>query len=173
MIFRILCGIIIVLGFSYGGFLYAERLKKRLRHLELFCDGLSTIEFNIRYLNSPLAEAFYNAGKNCSGAVSCVFDRCAKLLAGDVGNSPEEAFCRAIDENVGNLTISNDEIDILKSFSRTLGDGDKEAEISNIKTAKIRLLSAKNDASEEIMKRVKMSRSMGVLLGLFIVIVLI
>lgn len=172
MIFRILCGIVIVSGFAYGGFAYAESLKKRIRQLSEFCDGLSMLEFNVRYMNFPMAEALLNTGKVCGGAVADIFDRSAQMLSEDIGKSPGEAFCQAIDENRKELMISPEEIDILRGFSRSLGGGDRESEINNIKTAKLRLSSAAESAEEEVRKKAGMSRGIGILLGLFIVIVL-
>ncbi len=173
MIFKVLCGIIIVFGFAYGGFCYGERLKTRLTTLQELCDSLSMLEFNIRYMNYPLRRAFEYAGKNRKSAVGEVFRRCSYFMGQSAGKSPNEAFCDALDENIKRLNISNDETEILKSFSASLGESDTEGEISNIKTAKLRLSSALDDAKEDIQKRVKMSRGLGILSGVFIVIVLI
>lgn len=173
MIFKILSGIIIVFGFGYGGFLYSENLKRRIKRLEELCDGLHMLEFNIRYMNSPLQEAFFGAGKSCGGVVGDMFLRCGDMLKNDRGLSPCDAFCMAVDENLKEMHISQDDVEILKSFAKALGEGDIESEINNIKTARLRLFSAGEDSKEETLRKIKMSRSMGFLLGLFIVIVLI
>ncbi len=173
MIIRVLCGIIIVLGFCYLGFLYAERLKKRIYQIEWFCDGLSVLAFNIRYMNYPMAEAFEYAGKNSSDVVSEIFNQCAKIMQNDRSKSAGEVFAITIDDKIKALNISKDEVEILKSFSKTLGDCDREAEINNIETAKLRLNASLADAKDDVLKKVKMSRGVGFLLGLFIVIVLI
>lgn len=173
MIFRILCGIIIVAGFTYGGFMYSERLKNRIKQLCVFQDGLTQLEFNVRYMNLPIAQALSMAGKTCGGAVEKIFTGASDIMLEGVGFSAGEAFCKAIDENRKSLDISENEVEILKSFSKTMGGGDRETEISNIKTALIRLCAAKDQAEEETLRKVKMSRAMGALLGLFIVIVLI
>lgn len=172
MILKIFCGIIAVSGFAYCGFFYAQTLKTRLLQLDGFCDGLSLLEFNIRYMNFPLSEAFFKTADTIGGVVGKVFSCFAKRLSEDCSPCPNEAFSLAIEENLGLLKISEEEIEILKSFSKTLGEGDREAEINNIKTAEIRLAAAKEDAEEEILKRVKLSRRAGVLIGLLVVIVL-
>lgn len=172
MLFKIICGIAIVLGFSYLGLSYGEKLKHRVRQLKEICDSLTILEFNIRYMNYPIVEAFYNVGQSCDGIVGQIFKCTSKFLAGNTGSSPGEAFLYALKEERGYLMITDEEIDILKSFSKTLGEGDREMEISNIKTTKARLLASVNQAEEEIGKKVKISRSMGVMFGLFIVIVL-
>ncbi len=173
MIFKILCGIIVICGCGYGGFLYSEKLKTRVYTLEELCDGLSLLEFNVRYMSYPLCRAFECSAHNRNSAVGEVFKRSALLMKNDMGITAGEAFLCAVNENFKDLNISKDEAEILKSFAKTLGQNDAEGEISNIKTAKLRLSSALEDARTEIFKKVKMSRSIGVLLGLFIVIVLI
>ena len=172
MLFKVLCGIVIILGFTYCGLSYGEKIKQRVKQLAELCDGLTLLEFNIRYMNYPIIEAFYNMGQVCNGIIGEIFKRSAQILSGKTGNMPGEAFLTAINENIGSLTITDDEINILRSFSKTLGEGDKEMEISNIKTAKARLSASMSQAEEEIGKKVKISRSMGVMLGLFVVIVL-
>ena len=172
MIFRIICGVIIVTGFTYFGYLYSEKQKDRLRQLSSFCDGLSMLEFNIRYMNFPMSVALSKSGESCSCAVKEVFKRAAEILGSEKGYSPGEAFCQGLEENKARLNISKDEIEILKSFSSSLGEGDKNAEITNISAAKTRLLASGNDAKDEINKKAKASRGISPLIGLFIVIVL-
>ncbi len=172
MLFKLLCGIVIILGFTYCGLSYGEKLKRRVTQLAEICDGLTLLEFNIRYMNYPIVEAFYNMGQSCNGVIGGIFKRSSQILAGNTGNTPGEAFLKAVNENISNLMLTNDEIHILKSFSKTLGEGDREMEISNIKTAKARLAASMSQAEEEIGKKVKIGRSMGVMLGLFVVIVL-
>lgn len=172
MIFRGICAIIVVLGFGYGGFLYAESLKKRTEQISAFYDSMTMLEFNVRYMNYPIREAFLNTGKSCMGVVKEIFEESAGILAENQGVSPGTAFCEAIDGKRDELKLKNDEIEILEAFSKTLGEGDVETEVKNINTVKIRLSSAQEKAEEETAKSVKLSRSLGVLLGVFTVIVL-
>ena len=173
MIFRIFCSAVIIIGFGYGGFVYSERFSGRLKQLTEFYDGLSQLEFNVRYMNYPVSEAMKQAGSVCGGAAKKIFTETAETLAKNYGITVENAFCTSIDKNRLELNISEEEIEILKSFSKTIGSGDRAAEISNIETAKLRIFAAGEDAKEDIRKKVKMCRSMGFLLGLFLAIVLI
>lgn len=170
--FRLFCGIIVVLGFSYMGYLYSERQKDRLRQISSFCDGLTMLEFNIRYMNLPIAEALEKTSDNCEGVVKTVFCKAAGILKSDTAYAPGESFCKALDECKNTLCISSDEVEILKSFSKTLGEGDSDTEVKNIQAAKIRLSAALTDAAEEVKGKTKVARGISTLIGLFIVIVL-
>ncbi len=173
MIFRIFCSAVIIIGFGYGGFVYSERFGSRLKQLTEFYDGLSQLEFNVRYMNYPVSEAMEQAGSVCGGAAKKVFTAAAEFIAENCGITVEAAFCKAMDKNRAELNISDEEAEILRSFSKTLGSGDRAAEISNIETAKLRIFAAREDAKDDVRKKVKMCRGMGFLLGLFLVILLI
>ncbi|MBE7011563.1 MAG: hypothetical protein E7415_02700 [Ruminococcaceae bacterium] len=171
--FRIICGCIIVLGFTYIGRLYAEREKSRLAQLDAFCDGLNMLEFNIRYMNFPMAEAFKRVAEGCSQPIKAVFEEASRIMSEEYEVSSGEAFCRGIDKNKNKMTLSYDEMEIVKSFALSLGKGDRKAEIVNIESAKVRLSASCQDAKEEVNKKVKMTKSISTLAGILIVIVLI
>ncbi len=173
MIFKVILSAIIVLGFGYIGYLISERQKDRLRQLASFSDGLTMLEFNMKYMNYPIANALESASENCEGVVKKIFFETGALLKDNYGSSPGEILSKKIDENINLLCISNDEISILKSFSKTLCEGDKNTEIINIQAAKTRLVSAQKDATEEVNRKAKVTKSISLLAGLFVVILLL
>jgi hypothetical protein len=85
----------------------------------------------------------------------------------------EELRLEKIEENKKLLCLSSDEIGILRSFSKTLSEGDVGTEIKNIEAVKTRLDSAQNDAADEVNKKAKATKSIGLLAGVFIVILLL
>lgn len=172
MTMRILCAAVIIIGFGYGGIMLSEIFKNRIRSLSGFCDGLSQLEFNIRYMNFPLCEAFSRSGSTLSGVVREVFEDTSALMIQKRESPPGEAFCRSIENKMRELRITRDEQEILESFSKGMGEGDREKEISNIKTAIVRLSAAKSDAEDDVLKKVKLCKKAGFLIGAFAVIAL-
>lgn len=172
MILRIFCAAVIVFGFAYMGRLYAQKEKSRLVQLNSFCDGLNMLEFNIRYMSFPMYEALKKAGECCTEPVKSVFDYSSVILSGGTEYSSGEAFLKSVEENRNKITLSNDEVEILKSFAASLGKGDRESEIVNIQAAKTRLSASCLEAGEEVNKRAKAAKGISTLTGLFIVIVL-
>ena len=171
--FRIMCGAIIILGFTYLGRLLAEKEKSRITQLNSFCDGLSMLEFNIRYMSFPMGEAFGKAAECCLEPVRNVFEESAESLESGYEMSSGEAFCQGMERNKAKITLSEAEVDILKSFALSLGKGDKISEIANIQAAKVRLTASCKEAVEEVNKKVKMIKGISTLVGIFIVIVLL
>ncbi len=169
---RVLCGIIIILGFAYLGRMCAEKEKSRLFQLDSFCDGLNMLEFNIRYMSLPMYEALEKAGECCIEPVKSVFATASEALCGEDSISSGEAFCRGVEKHRSGITLSEDEIEILKSFSLSLGRGDRESEIVNIQAAKIRLSESCRDARDEINRKAKAVKGISTLIGVFVVIVL-
>ena len=81
----------------------------------------------------------------------------------------ERALHRFSDE----LFLTCDDIGVLLDFSKNLGSGDRSCEKNNIRHALSRLKIAEDEAREVAVRNEKMCRGLGLLAGVFVVIVLI
>lgn len=171
MIFRIFCGLIIVTGFVYLGRIRANGEMERLYQLNSFCDGLNMLEFNIRFLSLPMEEALKRAGECCIEPVRNIFENSSEILRSEkclIG----EAFLKSLKNSSHSVFLSNHELEILKSFARSLGKGDRECEIVNIQAAITRLSASETDAVYEVEKKAKAIKGISTLAGLFTAIIL-
>jgi len=164
---------LVLLGCGYLGILFASSYKRRVSQLTEFGQVLHQLEFDIDFLNIPLAESLEKISKNCSGGVRDIIfyvkerltnDRCI-----DMQKIWERGFVRFREE----IFLSIEDQKILTDFAKNLGAGDRNSEKNNIKMTTARLKIAEEEAREIAKTNVRMYRGLGILAGVFIVIVLI
>ena len=173
MFLRIIACALIVAGCTYIGIMFAARSKKRVVQLGEFKKALNQLEFDIDFLNITLAESFDKLANNSEGTFRRVFSQIAGSVRKNRCQSMAMVWKYAIQKYRDEIFLSDDEINIIIDFSKNLGSGDREKEKNNIKLATMRLSVAESEAREETNKNAKMYRGLGVLSGLFIVILLI
>ena len=83
-----------------------------------------------------------------------------------------ELWKKAFERFESRLNLTTEDKKIILDFSKNLGCGDCTREKNNIKAALMRLKVAEDDARAMASKNVRMYRGLGVLVGIFIVIVL-
>ena len=71
------------------------------------------------------------------------------------------------------LTLSDADIEILHGFAGKLGSGDRDSQVQNIRAAMIKLKASEDEAAEVARRNGRLCKGLGVLAGVFLVIVLI
>ncbi|MBR5614163.1 MAG: stage III sporulation protein AB [Clostridia bacterium] len=170
---KLITGAVVLAGCAALGMFFASGFRRRVQQLVELENVFAQLEFDIDYLSIPLDESFEKAAKNSCGAISEMFlyitDRLRKNRCCDM----QMVWKRAIDRSKDDLFLSDDDKRILTDFSKTLGSGNKEKEKNNIKMTLMRLKLAEDEARTAAECNVKMYRGLGILTGVFIVIVLI
>lgn len=172
MLRLIVCGTIIA-GCGYLGLILADRYKRRVAELEDLQNILSELEFDIGFMNLPIGEALVRCSDAANGGIRDVMMYVCDRLSEDRCRDMHSLWKRALDRFGQELCLTQDDQKILIDFAKNLGSGDCANEINNIKMASARLAVAESDARELAKQNVKMYRGLGLLAGIFIVIVLI
>lgn len=173
MTIQLMSGGAIIIGCAYLGILLAASFKKRVRQLAEFRNVLAQLEFDIDFRCIPLSESLKNMGKNCQGAVRDVLLYISERLSEDRCVNMQKLWSRAINRFKYELFLTEEDIEIILIFSKNLGSGDCSQEKNNLKMASARLKMAEDEALEIAKRNVKMCRGLGILAGIFIVIVLV
>lgn len=168
----ILASAIIILGSAYIGITYASKFEIRVSQIEAFICALKMLEFDISFLKLPLSDSFERISKNQSGAVKKIFSYLAKELEEKKSINSGTLFRRAVEKFKNELLIGENEENVLIEFSDNLGSMNMENEVENIKSAYTKLKFYEAEARELAKKNVKMYRGLGLLTGIFIVLVL-
>lgn len=168
---KILASAAVVLGGGYIGLLLASTLDIRVRQLEQFRLAIEQMGFSISFLKLPVAEAFCGAAKSRSGAVGRILSGAASEIS-ENRLSPAVALERSVQRNRSSLCVGEEELDILSEFAASLGRGDAESELSNINAACARLKIAQAAAEGERDQKGRMWRGIGLLCGMFAVVML-
>lgn len=159
--------IAIVISTSLYGISKSDRLKKRCDELNLINHMLEDFIIEISFKALPLFEIVKTLKKKP------MYKKLTLLT--NVDCSLEKPFYRAWEESIDSMqsSLEKNDIVLLKSFGATLGKSDINGELSNIEIFKSDFLKLETKAIEEYSKKSKLYRSLGVLSGVFISIMLI
>ena len=164
--------IMILGGCSALGMFFAAGFRKRVNQLTEFENAFVQLEYDIGYLNIPLDEAFEKLSKSTESIISDIFKYISYRLNKNKCCDMYKVWKRAIEWSSYDLYLSNADKQILLDFSKTLGQGNSEKEKNNIKLTLMRLKIAQSEAQSAAITNVKMYRGLGILVGIFIVILL-
>ncbi len=172
MSIRYIASGIILLGFGYMGMLFAGRYKTRVRQLELLQNAMTQLDHDIDFLNIPLSESFLRIANSGEGVLRELFLYVSNRLSQSPGCDMQKLWQRAMSKYDSCLALTAADKQIIVDFSKMVGSGNREKEKNNIRVTAMRIELALTEAKTEAQKNVKMYRGLGVLMGVFAVIVL-
>ncbi|GAB7386820.1 stage III sporulation protein SpoIIIAB [Bacillaceae bacterium] len=147
---------------------YADR-PKQLRQLQI---GLQHLETEIVYGSTPLHQALRRISRRLPGVVGELFCAAAVNLAGRDGASVRECWEDAVNKVWHKTALRQGDKEILLQFGHTLGLTDKEDQQKHVRLAMMNLHSEEEQARTEQRKYEKMCKSLGVLGGILVVILM-
>ena len=157
----------IFLTSSVIGFLTSKKYEERVNELKDFKNALNIFKTKVKFTYEPIPEIFEEISKNIQSKPGKIFKLASlnmKLAtAGDAWNM-------AVDTDI--LNINQEDRDVLKNLSKLLGQTDIEGQISQIDLTSNFLDKQINKAEKEKARCEKLYRTMGMIIGLAIVIIL-
>ena len=165
-------GALLIIGSSimWGAYM-ASKSYFRLRDLREMKRAFGILISEIDYIQSPLQEAAENIAAKCSPPINGIFKEFSKGLSGKV--NIWELWSEIIEASKKDSYFREEDLEIFKSFGKTLGYLDREMQIRNIEM-QIDYISQKSDELEETWEKSrKMYLSLGALGGAMTVILLI
>jgi stage III sporulation protein AB len=163
--------IFIIIATTWAGFEAAKHLSARTRQLRQLKVALQSLEAEIMYGHTSLIVASQNISKQLPNPLSQLFETFAtKLIKGhtSVKGAWEESL-----EDVWRFTaFKQGEYEVLKQFGETLGQHDRISQQKHIKLALSHLEREEADAIDRQNRYERMMKSLGVLTGLLLIILL-
>lgn len=153
------------------GYTYSNRLQKRSTVIKQISYGLQILESEIVFGLTPLQVAFDKISKQISHPASLLFKETSELVQihSDIRVSVENALTN-LDKI---LPMDAEEKSVVLQLATSLGKYDAGSQQLHIRNAIINLERIHLDAVENFVKYGKMSRYLGMLTGLLIVILLL
>lgn len=154
------------------GFEKSNQFNKRPRHIRQLKNALQILEAEIIYSQSSLREAFNTISKQIPTPLNLFFQN----LEGDMERDDFElnhAWTVGVNQLLVDSSLGKNEAEILKQFGRTLGQHDFIQQQKHIKLTLHHLERELEESRAEQLKYSKLSKSLGILSGLFIVLLLI
>jgi len=154
----------------YIGNLKASKYINRLKELISIKSALNILENKIKFTQSPLKEIFKQISENCSEKnIKNIF----QVLVTDTKQNINlhKSWEDTINKIESNLNAEDKKI--LIDMGKILGSTDVGGQVSNIKITSSFIDRQKEKAEKEKEKNVKLFRTLGIVSGLTIIIILI
>lgn len=173
MIFKFIGGIMVMLSSSFLGYVLSRDCARRPQEIRELQSLLQMLENQISFMSEILSDAFENICRNSSSNVAVFFDATAGCLKSERNVDAGGAWERAVRENSRKTALSREDLGILYSFGKMLGSSDLEGQIKNIRLTRGQLELQEKKAEEYRRKNERMYKSLGVLGGIAVVIILL
>jgi stage III sporulation protein AB len=170
---KILACIIIIASSTAIGFNYAESFKKRTKQLNELERCVNQLQNDMIYTRTPLPEAIFSTAQKSIYPIKNIFEEVSSLLFSNAVDSVYEAFCKSLTDKKENISLKEEDIDVILDLAKTLGECDIEGE-KRIFSLTLNSLKKQLKNSELSMNNnVKMYRYLGFSLGTMVAIMLI
>lgn len=153
------------LGIASGG---CKRLKERVQTLERLEDLLAVFSGEVRYGMRPLPQLFERLGRMEGGAGFAAASREMELRD---GRGAGECFCAGMKE--GYPDLPGEDLCVLLTLGEGLGVCDGETQCRQIDAVRERLGVQCEKARETAMKNTRLYQGLGLLGGLFFILLLL
>lgn len=169
---KIIGAIFIIVATTWTGYEASRHLNERPRQLRQLKSALQSLEAEIMYGHTPLHEASRRLSAQLSKPLSWFFESFAKKLTNSE-TTVKSAWEDSLKEVWKLTAFKQGEYEIMKQFGETLGRHDRISQQKQILLALTHLEREEADACEKQAKYEKMVKSLGLLSGILLVILLI
>lgn len=173
MILKIIGAVIIVLSSTLIGFFYSRKEEYRINDLNEMKRAFTILISEIEYASNSLPESMINISNKTENPISKILIDFVENLNKKDGQTIQQLWTEAVIKNKNDTYFIDEDLENIKSFGSTLGYLDRNMQINNINIM-IDYINKKTDTLSEIsIKNKKMYRSLGILGGMIIAIILI
>jgi stage III sporulation protein AB len=172
MLFKIIGGSFIIIASSLLGYALARDCSRRPNELRNLQAMLQMLENEIVFMSNLLSVAFQNISKSIKSPVAEIFSDTVNNL-NNSNMTASEAWALSVKENMSKTSLNNEDREILISFGKMLGNSDSEGQIKNIRLSLNQLKLQEQKAEESRKKNETMYKTLGVLGGIALVIMLL
>lgn len=170
---KLILSLIIILSTASIGYILAYRYVQRIQQLKNLYVSFQLLETEVIYASNSLPIAMGRVGEKSHPSIRKIFIDTYKMLYEKVGYSAEEAWSRAVNEHFIYTALNDEDKEILMDFGKNLGCTDKENQVKNFHLIYLQLKKQQQSAEGLRIKNEKMCKSLGVLIGIAIVVIFI
>lgn len=169
---KMIGAILIFCSTTWFGYEAAKRYINRTKQIQSFRQALQTLEAEIMYGHMPLGEASQKIAEQLKEPISIHFLLFARKLV-DETYTVKKAWKESLNEIWHLTALKKAEYEILAQFGENLGRHDRQTEQKQIMLTMTHLKREEDDARDMQTRYAKMYRSLGVLSGLLIIVLLL
>lgn len=173
MMFKLLGSIMVLISSGFLGYVLSTDCKRRPYQLRELQSLLQMFESRISFLSDVVTEAFDMISGSSKNEVAIFFSAASEKLKADRSINAQSAWEEAVRGNIKKTALNKEDEEMLISFGKILGSSDLEGQIKNIRLTMNQLKMQEEKAEQSRRKNEGMYKSLGILGGIAVVIVLI
>ena len=154
------------------GYVKASYFAKRPQHIRQFIVALQRIETEIVYAQTPLQEAFLHVSAQVSEPFAEMFQVMSSRLQTHQGTPLCEIWKQSLQACWQHAALKKSEFEIAVQLGHVLGVSDYQDQVKHLRLAISQLQAEESEARQEQQKYESMWRSLGLLMGALIVILM-
>lgn len=170
---RILGMMMIFISCSGIGIMCSYIYKKRLEEFIEWKKGVVMLKNEINYSLTPLSEAFEIISGRVEGSIQFLFKDIGAFLQTNHLASLEKMNDMIIEKSLYNSCFNQNDKKLIISFIKSLGLMDKDSQINNIKLHVEQVEHEIENIKNNEIKNNKLFRTLGVLSGIFVIVIFI
>jgi len=164
--------LLILLASTLAGFHKARQYALRPRQLRELIAALQRLMTEINYGLTPLPDAMNKMGTQTKEPVRTLFLHASTQMEPPHGLTARESLQAGVEEAWGKSAMKSDEREVMLQLSYSLGTSDRQDQTKHISLAIQQLMHEESRAQADQVKYERMSRSLGMLVGALIVILI-
>jgi stage III sporulation protein AB len=172
MMLKLLGAIMILLSATLFGFYKAQQYARRPRQIADVIRSLQRLETEIIYGATPLPEAILTVANSCPRPVQYIFRSVGEELGQAGGRSAQQIWQHSVALHWKHTSMKSGEQDMVSQLGFTLGLSDRNDQVKHLRLAVQQLQGEIENAQEERKRYESMWRSLGLLIGALIVILM-
>ena len=166
--------IIVIFTFcSTIGYIYGDSFRKRFLHLKESYKGITLLQNEVLYNNTPLPEALEDIAKKMKAPMEYLLNNVANRLSKGVEGDVYSNFSEVYKEVEKELYFEKEDKNILEDFLKSLGASGIYGQEKIFKLTLENLKGNIDEASELAKKNTKLYRYLGICFGAMISILLL
>lgn len=169
---KLIGAMLIVLTGALFGFHQAMLLARRPRQIGELIRSLQRLETEIGYGYTPLPEALTRTGRALRGPVGALLGSAGEELERASGQTVRQIWQRTIERLWRSTSMKTAEREALLQLGPTLGMTDRDEQVKHLRLTVRQLEGEEALAREEQQRYERMWKSLGVLMGLLVVILM-
>ncbi len=173
MLTKLLGSILIITACSYLGYFFGKQYNARFEQIRKLRSSLKMLETEISYTMNPLPEALFKVGSRIKGPVRILYEHTSDLLIRNIGLPMDEVWRTGLYRLAEESSLKKEEMDVLEDFGLGLGGSDREGQLKNLLMVQEQLKIIESNAENDRNKYERMYKTLGVLAGAALVLILI
>lgn len=173
MILKIIGGLMIFAACSISGIAAANRYSFRPKDIRRFRSSVQMLETEIIYGCTPIPQALNNISSKVEGPLKKFYSTISEDLNAGNSYSLDRSWSKGADKLFNETRLKGSDRELIAEFGKVLGISDREDQKKHFELFYIQLKQHEIVAEEERSKNEKMYKTLGILSGLVIFILLV